>query len=288
MSDYFAALVRSSGIALPQANGSARPVAERAAPVEVSRVEQAPLLEVPASDAIGGPAYHSALTPPSLAVQPATPPSKSEAAAGFRHDATRDDSAASAQVIKAQATEAAPLANAAAEEASRAPQPPLAQALIDAALRWVAAGDAPHRQQSRPLANEPAPSVHMEAQAEMPAHDRQAPNASSHRIAAPTVAHEILSLPVAHEPGISPLPVVRESSIALLPLHSETRPRATTRAASTVDRDPPLDISIGAIHVRVDAPAAQTVTQALAPRPAAAPRANSGRSGLARRALRRI
>jgi hypothetical protein len=98
------------------------------------------------------------------------------------------------------------------------------------------------------------------------------------------------SLPFAHvlDSDSTPLPVAHERSTALPPLRPEALPIAARRAAAAPDRDPPLDISIGAIHVRVDAPPAQTVAQALAPRQAVAARAQPGRSGLARRALRRI
>jgi hypothetical protein len=76
--------------------------------------------------------------------------------------------------------------------------------------------------------------------------------------------------------------------VPLPPLRSESRSRVPAAVAAAVDRDPPLDISIGAIHVRVDAPAAQTVTQAPAPRSVVAPSAAPGRSALSRRAMRRI
>src|SRR5690606_31666866 len=82
--------------------------------------------------------------------------------------------------------------------------------------------------------------------------------------------HDSLSLPVAVPPPATP----------------RVEPDAAGR-----EPEEPLEISIGAIHLRVEAPAPQTVARPLAP-PAraqqpAAP-APSTRSGLSRRALRRF
>ncbi|MPZ45827.1 MAG: hypothetical protein GEV05_21060 [Betaproteobacteria bacterium] len=274
MSDYFGALLRSSGMTLPQDGGSARPVAERTAPAEVSPAEQPASLPAPTSHAIGEPVPHPALAPTTLAVQRVTAQIESGPESPLRREAISDDAARSAQTLAAETNPAAPRATPSAGEESHAPQPPLAHALVDAALRWVAAGEQPDRRRTPAHGNEPAPSFaersgHAAAHAKDPASQFETPMARAHPVAPPTVAHE-------------------RSAVPMSPLRSETPSIAPARIAEIVDRDPPLDISIGAIHVRVDAPAAQTVTQALAPRQVVAPRAAPGRSALARRALRRI
>ncbi|MGH8666101.1 MAG: hypothetical protein ACREUX_17710 [Burkholderiales bacterium] len=273
MSDYFAALLRSSGIGLSQATGSARPVAERTAPAEVSPAEQPASLPAPTSHAVGEPVSQPALAPPTtLAVHSVTAQIESGPASPLRREAISADAARSAQTLADEPNPAVPRATPSAEEASHSP--PLAHALIDAALRWVAAGEQPDRQRTFAHGNEPAPSFaersgHAAAHAKEPASQFETPMARAHLIAPPTAAHE-------------------RSAVPMSPLRSETPSIAPARIAAIVDRDPPLDISIGAIHVRVDAPTAQTVTQPLAPRPVVAPRAAPGRSALARRALRRI
>ena len=101
-----------------------------------------------------------------------------------------------------------------------------------------------------------------------------------------------------HQPDPMRLPEVQAWKTA--PRHdSLSLPAALTQPATprvepeAAGREPeaPLEISIGAIHLRVEAPAPQTVARPLAP-PArdqqpAAP-APSTRSGLSRRALRRF
>ncbi len=270
MSDYFTALLRSSGIASPHATGAARPVVGPTAPTEVSPIEQP--LSLPASDAIGESASQPSVARTPLAVQPATAQIASVPAPVARQETSPADPARSASTLAAEST-AAPPATISAEDASDAP-PPLAHALLDAALRWVAAGEQQDRDRPRTQAHEPAPSVaepsgHLTSRPSKPAQPPDAPIALAHPVAAATVTHE-------------------RSAAMLPPLRSETRSSVPAVVAAAVDRDPPLDISIGAIHVRVDAPAAQTVTQPIAPRPVVAPRAAPGRSALARRALRRI
>ena len=271
MSDYFAALLRSSGIATPHAAGAVRPVVERTAPAEASPVEQSVSLQV--SDAIGEPASQPSVARAPLAVQPATAHIASEPASMPRPTIPADF-AGNAPTLSAEST-AAPPDTTSAEVRSDASQPPLlSHALIDAALRWVAAGEQPDRSHPRSHAHEPAPTFaepagHLALRASTPAQPPDAPIAFAHPVAAATVTHE--------------------SSAAMLPpLRSETTSNLPAVVAAAIDRDPPLDISIGAIHVRVDAPAAQTVTQPSAPRPVVPPRAAPGRSALARRALRRI
>jgi hypothetical protein len=270
MSDYFAALLRSSGIATPHAAGAVRPVVERTAPAEAPPVEQSVSLQ--ASDATGEPASQPSLARAPLAVQPATAHIASEPASMPRPTIPAD-LAGNAPTVSAEST-AAPPDTISAEAQSDASQPPLSRALIDAALRWVAAGEQPDRDHPRTQAHEPVPtfaepSGHLASRPSTPAQPPGAPIALAHPVAAATVTHE-------------------RSAAMLPPLRSETTSHLSDVIAAAIDRDPPLDISIGAIHVRVDAPAAQTVTQPSAPRPVVAPRAAPGRSALARRALRRI
>jgi hypothetical protein len=299
MSDYFGALLRSSGTALPQVSGSARPGAVHAAPAGALAADQPPLPSAPSSDAIGGPAPQPTLLPAPLAVQPVTASIESRPASAPGRDAIADGAAHNARTTASAPIATTPLATAADEGASRAAQSQLGRALIDAALRWVAAGEAADRRDSP--ADEPARRF-TEGSAPAASQPEPSPSRIEKPIAriAPTIPRsgDTTPLPVAPLRDTAPLPmahardaanpaVVHEGSISLPQLRSEMRSNAAA-AAAALERDPPLDVSIGAIHVRVDAPGAQTVTQAAAPRQAAAPHAPSGRSGLARRALRRI
>jgi hypothetical protein len=84
--------------------------------------------------------------------------------------------------------------------------------------------------------------------------------------------------------GVPPARPVASRSQPAARLVETPAARRTERAAPAAGA--PLDVTIGAIHLRVDPPAPQTVAQAAPPAPPAAP--STPRSALSRRSLRRI
>jgi hypothetical protein len=168
------------------------------------------------------------------------------------------------------------------------PTPDVAQALVRAAMRWVAAGTPPvspvpisdvaHGVPPREPTVRPA-EEHTSSLAtpRLPGRDDDGPSESPDRVPAPQAP---LTLPLSVAIAATPQPF-RASLIPPAPLPP---------AAPSV-RDEIVEVSIGAIHVRVDAPPAQTVARpALTPAAGApgAARPGPARSGLSRRALRRI
>jgi hypothetical protein len=271
MSDYFGALMRSSGMALPAATGAARPV-EHTAPAEVSRPEQPASL--PTYDAIGEPMSQPALARTPLAVQHMTGRIAFGPAPVTLQETMPAHAMRGVPTRAAQSVASAALAMPSGEERTGAPQPLHSHALIDAALRWVAAGDQPDAH---------GPLTHARGRAASFA------ESSGHMASASMRIASVPDAPIVRtHPSATPTDAGERRTVPLQPLRSESRSNVPAVVAPAVDRDPPLDISIGAIHVRVDAPAAQTVTQAPAPRSFVAPRAETGRRALARRALRRI
>jgi hypothetical protein len=152
--------------------------------------------------------------------------------------------------------------------------------MVQAAIRWVATGPPtpaatpddhpPERPTAAPLATAPAivrrvppsPSTDSLAPAPSPAQTQPTP-----RLATPVA--------VRTSPPIDALarPVVPAAMAPRHDAHAEV-----------------VEVSIGAIHVRVDAPAVQTRAPQPPPAAPARPPADraSARSGLARRALRRL
>ncbi|QBE66501.1 hypothetical protein [Pseudoduganella lutea] len=127
---------------------------------------------------------------------------------------------------------------------------------LQAVLQWVAADPA-----AAPVA--PAPAARGKA-----------------TVASPHRAEPLVERTASPAPG----PVALEP--ARPPMIHALHPAATEPfAVPPARRDDIVDISIGTIQVRVDAPAAQTVALPQAP---AAPVATPPRSGLARRSLRRL
>lgn len=152
----------------------------------------------------------------------------------------------------------------------------LGQAMVHAALRWVTAdGDSPGALTA--VALESAPPNPVQA-------------LTTNNITAP-------ARPAASQPGAEPMTGVTtrlpEASIPLrvAPIrHPESTDRLPHRPSGT--RQPPakeevVEVSIGAIHLRVDAPPPQTVVQAPAPPPRPPPD-RPPRSTLSRRTLRRL
>lgn len=284
MSDYFAALMRASG--LSQTPGTAASAGTElsvldleiplpAAPVSRAPHPQAARTETP---------WHAATSPAQAAATVVQPgPEKSSVTESPTGDL------ASAAIASPQPAPAQP--------ESPASEPLVAhQALVQSVMRWVA-GDQPAQSmasaQERPStsatpalpgerlltqASQPAAQVvstttvaRVESVETAPQADRQSP--AQPAPLAPSVRHELGLLP--------------QSAAAL---REQPEPEKGEPAAADG-----LSISIGAIHLRVEAPAAPRQPQATS-KPAVPPatRATTGtptpstRSSLSRRALRRI
>jgi hypothetical protein len=160
----------------------------------------------------------------------------------------------------------------------QADAPPAPQALVTAhslvrtAMQWVAAGPQETRAKLPAVIDPPVATISPEPASrdpdaireQRPPESDEFPERSAGRLAPPPVAARPLTTPPA-----------------------SLRPDPPTGASL---RDDTVEISIGAIHVRVDAPATQIVART--PPPPPAPRAanppRADRSALSRRALRRI
>jgi hypothetical protein len=148
--------------------------------------------------------------------------------------------------------------------------PPL-HAVVHAALTWVAADPRMRAMPGTSAQEDPPPPAAFEPSTPaQPAED---------------ASEEIEHLAPAHADAPDTLPAQRPRNATRAT--SERRARSSTPAAPP--REEVIEISIGAIHLRVDAPAPQTIVAAPAPAPAAAPvRAPTPRSPLSRRALYRL
>jgi len=281
MSGYFGALMQSSGMAI---GGRAPAMAHVDSSVVEIDVERSPASVPPRTVQASTPQQAVAPIPVANSVEHLAPPAllaagpdAHEVQAGF---AGREQAHPRAATDAAADSPAAPAAR--AVEMSK---PALGQALVRAAMQWVAvepqqgrsvAQVVPPRGQSLPAPGE-VPSVITTTQAlrergvEVQAQPRSA-----------TLASPTASDLAAREPVAAPA----------LPIQSaRPTPAAPPVPVTPLARDEVVEISIGAIHVRVDAPAAQTVARPAATPPVAAPRvapATPQRSALSRRALRRI
>jgi hypothetical protein len=182
----------------------------------------------------------------------------------------------------------APTTSSSVESSAPASQP-LGQTVVRAALQWVAAD--PSQATPLPLdqtSREPSMVMDVASEPVTPASmlvaDADANTGTNTDTNTNTVA-------VLHS---------QADSLIHAEVAKEDPPRRVSQPATLVPapitpapmpRDEPIEISIGAIHLRVEAPTAQTVARSPAP-PASAPRAPAPttppRSALARRALRRI
>lgn len=140
---------------------------------------------------------------------------------------------------------------------------------IRAAMRWVAADPAQRSVDAEIRAQAP----HSTELADLPAsaldgNGQQAPGASD-------------------APGEAPH--TADSTVRLAPAHAAVLARADSRPEPTpAGREEVIEVSIGAIHVRVDAPAEQTQRSPASLTAPSAAVATEPRSTLSRRALRRI
>ena len=293
MSGYFDALMRSSGmdiggrVAAMAPAGPVEPIvvetdAERSPAETPSRTaEPAPMprqvaAPIPLSDSVEQPAPLASPT-----VGTTTP----KASARF-------EGAEQVSRPRAAAEAAADSPPAPAPRSVETSKPVLAKAIVRAAMQWVAADTQNIRGIARVVPPEdpfrPAPGgdtgvvttqVLREAGVDVDAPPTRAMPIST---AAP-------DLPSRETAGEAPRALVAAPALPMRP--ARDIPARPPVPAASLTGDEVVEISIGAIHVRVDAPAAQVVTQPVAPPPAAAPRAAAAppsRSALSRRALRRI
>jgi hypothetical protein len=277
MNGYFGALMRASGMPIAGRTPAVAPVESPVVEANVE-VSQAPM---PAHTVSAPPTPQQAVRPihVSTAVAPpapVVPPADDShaAAAAFAAVEHADSHAAK------NAAEAVP-----ASRTIEPAKPPLGQALVRAAMQWVAT-DTPQARivpQVEPPSEQPLAARGNETRvvASMPApRDRRA-----ERQAQP----QDDPLAAAPAPDRSIRKAVAPQAVAIHSTHPA--PASPQMPVVPGDRDEVVEVSIGAIHVRVDAPVAQTIARPAAAPPAAArrtPTSPSQRSGLSRRALRRI
>jgi hypothetical protein len=276
MSGYFDALMRSSGVTI----GGSKPAPARFEPsaVEVDIDRSPPATAVGTVREVS--TVQPALAPVCISdqVELTVPPLVTEPVPQYAHE--RPDPApgnrrgAPEPAADSSMTRPAPSLNSA--------EPDPGRALVRAAMRWVAAGtpQASDGAHTVPAPEQPLPTVREEARVitmtkvvrEDDEAQPQPPGTTPTPPAAPNLAPR--------EGGLTtPFPI-RSARIA---------PAPVPVPAST--REDIVEVSIGAIHVRVDAPLAQTVARPAATPNASAQRAagtTSARSALSRRALRRI
>jgi len=289
MSNYFDGLIRASGFALrtdPQV--AADPVI-----IEIDVQTDAP---PPATPAVRAGARMDTqrseiITPPPVAAPTLPKPAIREYAAPPRTEHTElafdrplPTSPASAPDPRGETSMAPGLPTPPASASNARPQaaaPDPGQAMMHAALRWVtAAVQSPSALTEIALTPEPTPPDPDPAQA-----------LTTHKITPP--ARPSVSPPEAGPvPGATTLPPDAPIPLRVAPIRhpastDQPPPWASgTRRPTTHDEE--VEITIGAIHLRVDSPTPQTVVQAPAPTPRPPVDRPPPRSGLARRALRRL
>ncbi|MDH4554516.1 hypothetical protein E8F11_04855 [Pseudomonas sp. BN417] len=278
MSDYFAALMRASNLFASGATPSPE------APLEFG-------VEAPAAPLPAAPALRPLRTEPRAAViaseQPTPAAQVSQPVpARQRHDAIHPASSAIPALV-APGPRAEPATRSPAAPQSRQPgvelpdggppRSPQAGERVQAAMRWVASDP----QLTPPV--QPAPTPRR-AMAENPDRGQTPFAAIPPEASAPL---EPPRPPLARNEASAPLPTPVAIPIqATEPARRYAEPEAQVAAA-----EEQLEISIGAIHLRVEAPAPRTLARTATPAtPAQQPAASASptRSGLSRRALRRL
>jgi hypothetical protein len=151
------------------------------------------------------------------------------------------------------------------------------QAMVHAALRWVTT-DVPNPSASTEIAPDPTPPI-------------PAQELTTHKIAPP--AKPSVTPPAAGPvPGAITLPPEAAIPLRVAPIRHPASTDQPPPWASAMRRpaghDEEVEITIGAIHLRVDSPPPQTVVQAPAPTPRPPANRPPPRSALTRRALRRL
>jgi len=275
MSDYFGALMRSSGLAI---GGRATATAHVEPSVVEIAVERSPPALQSRNRQTASPQQQQAVAPIPVArrVESFAPPEP--LVAGTDAHEVQGGFTTPAQALPRAEAQAAADPAVAAASAVEAPNAAPGQTLVRAAMQWVAADPqqvalvVPPRGRSLAAVAEQT-GVIATAQALREGNvgsTAQPPIAMAEHPAAPVD-------PTAREPIRPPELLIRSARPTLATPPTPVAPFA---------RDEVVEISIGAIHVRVDAPAAQTVARppATTTRAAAMP----PRSALSRRPLRRI
>jgi hypothetical protein len=296
MSNYFDALLQASGIAVGPPADRARPAHPvQAADFGIEEViderPQSALEPSPPPDArlrpIAGengradvPAAQSAVSAPSPAArqpQPAASPPSNASSSGS--SSVPDPAPAPAMAsVRAPGVTRAP-AQEADSTALSAPD-----AVMQAALRWVAAGDgaldASPAPAAKPIADG-APPAAREATDRVHAGNAAVPAASLVRDrSVADIASAVDATVVQLRDTLGPPRAQAADARGPAPLEA--------RADGEDAAEDVVHISIGAIHVRVDAPPPPAVSVASPPPARTPPPAQAPRSGLSRRALRRI
>jgi hypothetical protein len=291
MSGYFDALIRSSGMTI----GRSRPVSFEPEPsaIEVGVDRSARNMEVNTVRSASTPAEPLAPLRGSDVLE-ATVAARVSRRFDRHTDGESDTESAGARVPK-QRVDSAQKSSATPVEP---PKPDLADSLVRAAMRWVTAGtlqggpagagdaiNAVNRVddvlQTVPRREQPLPAVHEHNSAVATRTLRR--NGDDAQSESQNEAH----------PTPAPLDLTVEESIpaTALPIRAPLVTPAPLPMVAQSVRNEVVEVSIGAIHVRVDAPTAQTVARpALTPAASAPGAATSrpARSALSRRALRRI
>lgn len=275
MSGYFGALMRSSGMAV---GGGAPALAAPDGEIGAERSSSIPTpASAPAASAphrVSAPIPRGDPVPPLASTLPAT---ANSATAAVSEAPGR--LAIPVQTLPAAAADAGADPPSARPTTPGSPKPALGQTLVRAAMQWVAADP----QQGPGVAQVVTP----------PARSAPAVTEDTPASTAPRTPREAGAASAAPAPITTPADLATPAEPASRePVPQVARP---TRSAWPVPDAPSAgdavaEISIGAIHVRVDAPAAQTVARPAPVPPAGQPRtaAFAPRSALSRRALRRI
>ena len=274
MTGYFGALMRASGMAIAGRVPPVAPAGPRTMEIDAERN----------ADALPEPSARTAPTPAPIE-SPARPATVVESRASnvIRTDAPVE---MPAPIATDPARPPVPVREdePPAVRVAEPPKPVLAQTLIQAAMKWVAADTDVRR--VAPAASVPEPVAPVPARGESLTitstnrHEREASFES------PRTNHTAAIIPsadhvVAREAIATPVAATRSTAVAM---------PATIAPPAAAPRDEVIEVSIGAIHVRVDASAAQTIARPAPPTPQPRRTANPAlqRSGLARRSLRRI
>ena len=286
MSDYFAALMRASG--LGQAPGTTA-----SSGTELSVLD----LEIPAVAAPLGHAPH-ALAARTETLPPAVPTATVQTAAPVIPPAP-DRPQFVDTPVNALATPTLPVAEPTTAQTVPVSSEPLVahQALVQSVMRWVA-GD----KSAPPTATVqqvPSTSATPAVPGERPLTQPSPPTARSLATATLSNVETVEAAPLTHQPlPAEPAPFAQT---ARHPSSLQQQAAAVVREQPEPEQSQPapadgLSISIGAIHLRVEAPAAPSAPQAAAkpavqpaaPRSTTSPSTATARSSLSRRALRRI
>lgn len=286
MSDYFGALLRSGGLPVsgirpvtgdaslvrrynPEDFGIHEIDEQRIVPAGAASNDQPTVPSTPAATRAGsGEAEALAVGPVNPALPPPLKPTRPESPnAAPAPELARDDERLASPTLPmhAEPTFSEPAAS-----------PSSGPALVQTALRWIAAGE---RITDEASESSPTPPP-LRASSEPPdAHERSA--------AASTITPDPPAPAMPLTPVPERAPMRAQPRAAPEATASLREPAADRRAAVPgFPREEVIEVSIGAIHVRVDAPPAVAVTPTPpAPQPAVTP---APRSGLSRRALWRI